>query len=221
MKGCPDSSERYPVFFSAWDLLSAASLAALAAFYIQVLPRLPDPVPTHFNANGIANDWTPKAELHWIIFGVPIIVWFLLFVTGIITSMIPSDPEKAKIAAMHPLRGLLVLGISILMGTCLVIPLFGLQIIHEGVAAVLVCLFLAVIFTALETKELLAHLPDASNYRWGGFYVNQDDPRLWVEKRCGVGMTLNYARPAAKWISLLFVLIVLIMLMTVFILKHH
>jgi uncharacterized membrane protein len=215
------SAKRYSVFFSAWDFLAAASLAALTAFYTNVLSWLPDPVPTHFNAIGIANCWTPKAELHWIIFGVPIAAWFLLFVIGIITSMIPSDPVKAKIAAMHPLRGLLVLGISILMGACLVIPLFGLKVMYEGIAAVFVCLTLAVIFTALETKKLLAHLPDSSNYRWGIFYVNPNDSRLWVEKRCGVGMTLNYARPTAKWISLFFLLIVLIVLMIVFVLKQY
>ena len=215
------SAKRYPVFFSMWDLLSVASLVALAAFFTQVLPRLPDPVPTHFTATGIANGWTPKAELHWIIFGVPIIVWFLLFVTGIITSMIPSNPAKAKIAAMHPLRGLLVLGISILMGTCLVIPLFGLKVMYEGIAAIFVCLVLSIIFTAIETRKLLTHLPDAFNYRWGVFYVNPDDSRLWVEKRCGVGMTLNYANPAAKWISLLFILIVLIVLTVVFLLKRR
>jgi uncharacterized membrane protein len=213
------SAKRYTVFFSAWDFLALASLSALAAFYTQALSWLPDPVPTHFNAIGIANCWTPKASLHWIILGVPMIAWFLLFVTGIITSMIPSDPAKAKIAAMHPLRGFLVLGISVLMGTCLVIPLFGLAVMYTGIAAVLVCLALAVIFTALETTKLLAHLPESSHYRWGVFYVNPNDSRLWVEKRCGVGMTLNYARPAAKWISLLFILIVLFVLTIVFILK--
>jgi len=133
--------------------------------------------------------------------------------------MIPSDPAKAKIAAMHPLRGLLVLGISVLMGTCLVIPLFGLGVMYAGIAAVFVCLSLAVIFTTLETKKLLAHLPDSSHYRWGVFYVNPDDSRLWIEKRCGVGMTLNYARPAAMWISLLFILMVLIVLTIVFLLQ--
>lgn len=212
-------AERYRVFFSAWDGLAAASLAALAVFYTQLLSRLPDPVPTHFNAAGMADGWTPQAELHWIIFGVPIIAWALLLVIGIIASSIPSDPQKARIAAMHPLRGLTVLGTSILMGSCLVIPFFGLGALYAGVAALFVSLALAVLFTARETKKFLAHLPDASHYRWGIFYVNPDDPRLWVEKHCGVGMTLNYARPAARWISLLFILILFSVFVFAFVLK--
>jgi uncharacterized membrane protein len=61
-----------------------------------------------------------------------------------------------------------------------------------------------------ETKELLADQPDAEDYRWGIFYVNPDDPRLWVEKRLGVGWTLNYAHPSAWWMTLLLLLPVLI-----------
>lgn len=213
------STDRRPFFFSTWDLLSAAGLAALAAFYTQVLPMLPDPLPSHFNVYGVADGWTPKTQLRWIIFGVPIVTWLLLFVIGIISSMIPSDTAKAKIAAMHPMRGLLVLGMSILMGTCLVIPLFGLKVLHGGIIVMFVCLALAIILTLLETNKLLAHQPDAVNYRWGVFYVNPDDRRLWVEKRCGVGMTLNYARPAAWWISSLFILIVLVVFTVVFLLS--
>lgn len=205
-----------PRLFSKWDLISVVSLAGLAVFYNQVLPLLPDPVPTHFNAAGIADGWTPRAGLYKIIFGVPLSAWFLLFVVGSVASMIPSNPEKAGIAAMHPFRALLVLGMSFLMGTCAVIPLSGLKVLYGGIAVMFVCLGLAVMISALETKKLLAHLPDASHYRWGVFYVNQDDPRLWVEKRCGVGMTLNYARPAAKWITVIFLLIVFLVLAVVF-----
>jgi uncharacterized membrane protein len=41
--------------------------------------------------------------------------------------------------------------------------------------------------------------PD-ENWIWGGiFYWNREDPALIVEKRFGIGYTLNMARPAA-WI---------------------
>ncbi len=214
------NADQHPFFFSTWDLLAAAGLAVLAAFYTQVFPLLPDPLPSHFNVHGIADGWTPKTQLRWIIFGVPIAAWLLLFVVGIISSMIPSDTAKAKIAAMHPMRGLLVLGMSILMGICLVIPLLGLTVLYGGVVVMFVCLALTIIFTVLETNKLLAHEPDAVNYRYGVFYVNPDDTRLWVEKRIGVGMTLNYARPAAWWISSLFILIVLIAFTVIFLLSR-
>ena len=35
----------------------------------------------------------------------------------------------------------------------------------------------------------------------GGFYVNRNDPRLFVEKRSGLGWTLNFAYPIAWWLT--------------------
>ncbi|EFG46465.1 hypothetical protein HMPREF0183_2269 [Brevibacterium mcbrellneri ATCC 49030] len=32
-------------------------------------------------------------------------------------------------------------------------------------------------------------------WRWGIFYENREDPRVWVEKRNGVGLTVNIGHP--------------------------
>ena len=34
-------------------------------------------------------------------------------------------------------------------------------------------------------------------WKWGVYYVNREDPALFVEKRFGVGFTINFGRPAA------------------------
>jgi uncharacterized membrane protein len=208
-------SERRPVFFSNWDLLAAGSLAALALVYFIVLPALPDPVPTHFNKAGTADGWTPKSALHWIIFSVPVIVWAIFFVIGALTSAIPADPAKARIASMQPTRGFLVLGFSIIMGACLLIPFFGLKILFGSIAVMFACIIMAIFFTIREAKEILADLPESANYRWGVFYVNPEDPRLWVEKSCGVGITLNYAKPAAWLISIGFILLTIVVIFAI------
>lgn len=39
---------------------------------------------------------------------------------------------------------------------------------------------------------------DDKFYKFGVFYYNKNDPALFVEKRIGLGMTFNFARPAAK-----------------------
>lgn len=40
---------------------------------------------------------------------------------------------------------------------------------------------------------------DDDNWKFGMFYYNPDDPSLWVEKRFGIGYSVNFARPGA-WI---------------------
>lgn len=41
---------------------------------------------------------------------------------------------------------------------------------------------------------------DDKYWKWGSFYVNKDDPALFVEKRFGVGFTLNFGRKSAVMI---------------------
>jgi len=52
---------------------------------------------------------------------------------------------------------------------------------------------------------------DDKYWKWGAYYVNRDDPALFVEKRFGVGFTINFGRPAA-----IFILVGLLALIAVF-----
>ena len=40
-------------------------------------------------------------------------------------------------------------------------------------------------------------LADNTHWVWGMFYVNRDDPSMMVEKRWGIGYTLNLGNPRA------------------------
>ena len=46
-------------------------------------------------------------------------------------------------------------------------------------------------------------------WRWGIFYVNRDDPALFIEKRFGIGYTINLGNPRA-WLLLGVVLLVVV-----------
>jgi uncharacterized membrane protein len=59
-----------------------------------------------------------------------------------------------------------------------------------------------------DFRAYLRTQPDAHHFRGGGmFYNNPEDARLWVEKRIGIGWTLNYAQPAAWWITAAFLVV--------------
>ena len=49
---------------------------------------------------------------------------------------------------------------------------------------------------------------DDRYYKLGVFYVNPNDPSVWVPKRFGVGWTFNYGQPLTWAITALFVLVV-------------
>jgi len=183
-----------PRILSAWDLAFLAGLLALAIFYGRILPLLPDPVPTHFDAIGRTNGWTPKAQLHWLVFGAPIFLWTVLFLIGAIASLMPGGGGRVGI---NPLRGLMGLGLCLLMAGCLLVPLDGMAALQGGILGFGICLVLGIIFMVRDGWQAVARMPRSPDFRAGLFYVNSQDPRLWVEKRVGVGWTLNFARPAA------------------------
>ena len=195
--------------FSRWDLAAAGGFLALAMFYSRVVRLLPDPVPTHFDALGHANGWTAKAQLPGVIFGLALVPWLALLLMGAVLRVVPDKPGNPA-EALQPLRGLLGLGMAMLMGACLAIPLFGIQGLLIGVVAFFLCLAAGVAFLIRASVAALrgsgsggGGRVNAECYRAGLFYVNAKDPRLWVEKPVGVGWTLNYARPAAFWLTAL------------------
>lgn len=189
-------------FFSAWDLAALAGLAALAIAYLILAPGLPDPVPTHFDALGRANGWTPKARLGPVLFLPPVALWLVLFLLGAATRLLPRGGGAAGVP---PLRGMMGLGMGALMIGCLLVPGRGLAALWSGLVVFFVCMALGLAFLVRAAWAEVARLPGGAHYRGGLFYVNRDDPRLWVEKRIGCGWTLNFARPAAYAVMALLV----------------
>lgn len=57
-------------------------------------------------------------------------------------------------------------------------------------------------------------------WRAGMFYVNPDDPAVLVEKRFGVGYTLNFGRPAA-WLLMAFILALVILPLVIGFVSTH
>jgi uncharacterized membrane protein len=196
-------SPQRPRIVSWWDLAALAGFLGLAGFYARILPSLPDPVPTHFNALGQANGWTPKAGLALVVFLPPAILWGILFLIGLVAAMLPPGPRSLGAAPVLPLRGLLGLGMCLLMGGCLLVPLQGMTALFSGLLAFFVCMALGIVFLVREVWNAARRVPGGQHIKAGLFYVNPQDPRLWVEKPVGYGWTLNFARPAATVVMLL------------------
>jgi uncharacterized membrane protein len=199
----PDMNARQSSrFFSAWDLAALAGLLALAIAYLILLPGLPDPVPTHFDAVGRANGWTPRAQLALVVFIPPLALWLVLFALGALASFLPRGGGAA---AIQPMRGMMGLGMGALMIGCLLVPGRGLAALWSGLLAFFVCMALGIAFLIRAAWAEAVRTPGGAHYKGGLFYVNPDDPRLWVEKRIGYGWTLNFARPAAYGVMALLV----------------
>jgi uncharacterized membrane protein len=86
-----------------WPIVAIVAFAAETAIGVALYPRLPDPMPVHFNAAGIADRYEPKSI--WSVFSVlPIAVGVavLLFAIAIVISRAPlrATPGDAPAGAL-------------------------------------------------------------------------------------------------------------------------
>lgn len=173
----------------------------LAAAWPALMKGQPDPLPTHFDGRGHPNGWMPQAAFPWLCFGLPAFVWLLLLLSGRAFVGSSQDPDGRKSAAMEPLRGLMATGVLLLMGAVPLIPRFGLGVMGWAAGILVGLLIFGTVLMAHQLKEQAAHDGQADLYRWGLFYVNAKDARIWVPKRLGLGWTLNFAH-GASWLLL-------------------
>jgi uncharacterized membrane protein len=197
-------------WFSRWDLLPLALGLVLLGALPSLLRGLPDPLPTHFNGAGRPNGWTPHRALPFLILGLPAFVWGLLLLVGRAFVGTEQDPDGRKSAAMAPLRGLLPAGFMVLLLSVTAIPRYGLGVLWVTLGGFVALLVLGVALMVRTMKREGLEGPNAEHYRWGLFYMNPDDPAIWVPKRLGLGWTLNFAHAASWWMLLLLLLPLLV-----------
>ncbi|KXZ39035.1 Uncharacterized membrane protein [Alkalithermobacter thermoalcaliphilus JW-YL-7 = DSM 7308] len=65
-------------------------------------------------------------------------------------------------------------------------------------------------------NEKLIHKDDDDYWKWGLFYYNPDDPSLWIEKRFGIGWTVNFAHPVRIVLGIATIIILIVSIVLVF-----
>jgi uncharacterized membrane protein len=207
-------------------------LAASAALLYARWPSLPARFPIHWGAGGQADGWaprTPATVLAPIVLGAFLVGLFLL-----IGSSLPMGRRAAVAAeaayrqAVRRLSWRCCLAatwmVSLLLSTVALIPVLSPSLGPGGT----LCLILAVAFggggvllgvsfaglAQLRSVRPAAGGTEASqeHWRWGSFYVNPDDPSIWVEKRFGIGYTLNLGRPAGRLLLVAILMLPIVLL---------
>lgn len=196
-----------------------------AAYYLwSHYDELPARFPVHFNAAAQADRWVEKTP--GAVFMVPVIAACALVLMLAILLMIEYRSRLSRGAAAAKRRRLnmnmllvVMWIVSFLTTTAALLPVIppalGARLMWFSVAGLL----LAVVGFAIPMIRMSTEASDegdetpAECWKMGMFYYNPNDPSLMVEKRCGLGYTLNFANRAA-WV--LMAVVVLIPLLIVF-----
>ncbi len=212
--GAGAERKRKPVS-AAWFLILLAPVAVSVILAAVYYPSMPDPIATHFNAAGVADAWQAKS---------PGIVMFPITMQIILTAiflfcgifMRNASPAVKGSPGAEPgygaFRRFLVywfigFGAAIQVNFIFIILHYAGVISNTAVwmnvsipliivsVALLIAAFVRMRRRGPEGKVY----DDDSRWKAGMFYFNPSDPSVFVEKRSGIGQTLNFGHPVA-WI---------------------
>lgn len=212
--------EKSTVLSGAWLLLFLPVFLATLAVVFFGYHAMPASLPTHYSFTAV-DAWSPKS---WYVVLTPLFIQaalgVILFVCCLFTRRAPAsvrgNPEAAPGSVRfrkYMLFLLIASGVLMQLNFLLieigfltpVSPLwFAVQSFVTLVAACSV-FYLYFRFVRVKKPKGLV-LDDDAKWILGMFYYNPSDPSVFVEKRAGIGFTVNFARPAA-WVFFLGILV--------------
>ena len=168
---------------------------------------LPDPVVVHVGIDSVTHGEKSIGN----VFGVTAAMLFSLAITHLVMLVpffmrrLPNQARRSRGINLILLQIMFIMGV--LGGFLTFMPVHGEAWVNHplGMAVILgsalLMLFVPVLtgFFVLRDREPHVMGDRSPDERWylGMFYFNPEDPALWVEKRFGVGYTVNFARPTA------------------------
>ena len=202
-----------------WELGSCLIIGATISIIAALYPQLPDRYPIHWNLNGVANGFADKSPasafaLVWFQLGMAIFLTLIGISTTVARMQNGRDIMRQAMARYLFLVKIAIITIFGFIAVVTVVS--GIQQTAPGywiligplvmVGVILVAAL--VIFGRLgqsawrvaRSTRVGDGTPDSA-WKLGLIYYNPQDPAWLVERRDGIGMTFNFARPQG-WLIL-------------------
>ncbi len=222
----PAIHDQRAIYTNLWFILLFAIVMITMSHLITIYDTLPDRIITHYDITGTPDGFAEKSFMS--VFGLSFVQLFMIGTFVFVNWMIkkskqqldPKDPQRSLQNNLRFRR--LWSFFSILL--CIIIVVFfsimQLQMVYgtnskdvsSTIIGELILTTLLIVFFIMRslrlkrepfTKEITVTPMDQDAYwKLGGIYYNPHDPALIVEKRMGIGWTLNFARPLS-WLILL------------------
>lgn len=210
----------------SWDLLYVPVILITLAIGVVGYPAMPDKVPLHMDLTGKVTEWADKSS-GIVAFPVLFVVFIAVCLTvahwAILRSKKGSDPAVPAASAwaygmFARAQSVMLVCVGVLvslLGPVIQLTFLGVLSMAQAlvpigvvVAVVLVASIAVSLVYGQNGSRLLARvgadgrggvMPRDNDRYWKGgiFYVNPDDPALFLPERFGIGWTINLGRPAA------------------------
>jgi uncharacterized membrane protein len=217
-----------PRFPFVWALPALAIVVITLALGIWRFPALPATLALHYGADGTPDRFGAKSI--WSAFGPVVVQWAvtalllgLAAVSGRFRADLDIEALEQSVAQHRRMVGMLQRTLLVL-AACVALTFLGASALVWGLLSsagpTLALITIVPILGIVGAFLLIVRAPtaplaaprsnsggyvnrdDDASWRGGMFYVNRDDPALFVPKRFGIGWTINFAHPAA-WLLLI------------------
>ncbi|HDA6214471.1 TPA: DUF1648 domain-containing protein, partial [Clostridioides difficile] len=189
--------------------------------------KLPDSIATHWNINGSPDVFIDKSFLNvFKLIGTDFCLMVLLYITSIgsIKSRIKIDTNRIEESRVENIKylnkiGYLFLILMIIMTTQFFTTLLSIKTklsTAMNITTLLVIIYLiATYINSPNLKFNSSYSPEEDEKYWiaGIMYNNPNDPSLMVNKRFGIGWTINFGNPLGK---ILYIAIALLLIFSLF-----
>ena len=219
-----------------WEALPLALVALTASYLVMTYAAAPAIIPIHFDAAGNPNGFAHKSVGSYFL-----LVWTQLFLYLLITFLSALTVRaKAQATAANEtfrrrmlrylfgLKTVMIAMMSVLAVATTQASLSGsarnitwAMWLPLGIVVVVIGgIFWLSIRTGQGGSRLSANGQNATDrmndryWKFGNIYANPGDPAIFVERRFGVGWTINFAKPRA--LLVLFVMLALPLAFVVF-----
>jgi uncharacterized membrane protein len=225
--------EQRLTYSNLWFVLSFIIVLVTVFITFQNYHAMPDQIPTKYNFDGEVSNWVDKSYRSVLM--MPIMQVYLTFLFIFINTMIAKakqqvsaeNPEESMVRNVVFRRRwsayIIITGISVVL-------LFGfIQLSTIYPIDTQLMTFIPLIFTiglvlgsivlsittgqggsrvkttSTSVNGAVIDRDDDRYWKLGIFYFNPNDPSLFLEKRFGVGWTINFARPLVWFIFIVII----------------
>ncbi|MGN7300443.1 DUF1648 domain-containing protein [Ferdinandcohnia sp. SAFN-114] len=198
---------------------------------------LPDQIPTHWGINGEADAFTDKTPVSAVSSPLMLLVMQVMFLaiiistkkSGIKLSATATNASRLRQLTLRKYTSWLLFLTSILLTG--MFSFFQLRTIHPDIVDGTIVMAVPIIFLVItlgstvafalkvgrsdkrsidEAAAGITDYDDDKHWVGGLFYVNKNDPSIFVEKRFGVGWTINFGNPIGYLIILIPIAIIIL-----------
>ena len=227
--------KKFKVLFGVCLVLSSVSFLYVLINY----KNMPDTIITHWGAGGKPDGYSEKSILNAFFINfidISMVLLFAVIGVGSIagnTYINNENLEENRIKAIKYLNGIgysfLALTLSIQSITT-TIPIFMVQeknipmwltlgscILPIFIVVPVIYFYLMLSSIKPKSRNIYTVENDDEKWIYGFIYYNKEDPKLMVEKRLGMGWSINMATTMGKIITIILVLIIVGSLLICFI----